>query len=74
MAKPVGVARASKDNSNKHPQQREEWMQGKKIGRKKQVWVEEFTSAPAPAGAETRIVESDLGHGTGTISGHWEKV
>jgi hypothetical protein len=39
MAKPAGVARATKDNSKKHPQQRDEWMKGKKIGRKKQVWV-----------------------------------
>ena len=39
MAKPVGVAKATKNNDNKHPRQREEWMEGKKIGRKKQVWV-----------------------------------
>jgi hypothetical protein len=77
MTKPAGVARATKDNSKKHPQQRDEWMRGKKIGRRKQVWVEEFVSTSAPAGAEVRSVDlsqGSLGHGTGIISGHWEKI
>lgn len=39
MSKPVGVAKATKNNDNKHPHEREGWMKGKKIGRKKQVWV-----------------------------------
>lgn len=76
MAKPVGVARASKNNDNKHPQRHEEWMRGKKIGRPKQVWVEEFISTPAPAEAwfgTVDLSQGNLGHGTGTLSGHWEK-
>jgi hypothetical protein len=36
--RPVGIAKVTKNNRNKHPQQRDEWMQGKKIGRRKQVW------------------------------------
>lgn len=37
--RPIGVGRASKDNSNKHPHKAEEFKEGKKIGRIKQVWV-----------------------------------
>lgn len=37
--KPVGVGRATKDNSAKHPMQRDEWMKGKKVGRPKQEFV-----------------------------------
>jgi len=58
MARPMGVARATKDNSNKHPRQREEFTEGKKIGRPKQVWV--------PGG----FVE----HTGQPFDGHWEKV
>jgi len=39
MARPMGVAKATKDNSNKHPREREEWMEGKKFSRPKQQWV-----------------------------------
>jgi len=39
MARPEGIVKRTKDNDHKHPQQREEWMKGKKIGRPKQVWV-----------------------------------
>jgi hypothetical protein len=31
--KPAGVVSKSKNNDNKHPHQREDWMKGKKIGR-----------------------------------------
>lgn len=40
MARPVGVVgRVTKDNSGKHPHEREEWQKGKKIGRPKQEWI-----------------------------------
>jgi hypothetical protein len=39
MARPAGVAKATKDNSNKHPHIREEFTKGKKLGRPKQRWV-----------------------------------
>jgi hypothetical protein len=42
MARPIGIAKATKDNSNKHPHMREEWMEAKKIGRKKQRGVSGF--------------------------------
>lgn len=37
--RPAGVGRTTKDNSQKHPMQRDEWMEAKKIGRPKQRWV-----------------------------------
>lgn len=58
MAKPV-VGRASKDNSRKHPMQREDWMKGKKIGRTKQVWVWDTSTMTLGVLQQT---------------GHWEKV
>lgn len=60
MAKPLGIARATKNNDNKHPQQHDEWMLGKKIGRKKQVWI-------------TASVE-ELIQSSGETTGHWEKT
>jgi hypothetical protein len=58
MAMPVGITKKTKDNSNKLFRLHEEWMQGKKIGRPKQVWV---------VGPDT------FSDGTFT-EGHWEKV
>jgi hypothetical protein len=40
MSKPAGVITKTKDNSKKKPHERELWMQGKKIGRPKQVYVD----------------------------------
>jgi hypothetical protein len=40
MAKPVGIQKKLKDNSAKKFREREEWMQGKKLGRPKQVFVD----------------------------------
>lgn len=39
MARPTSVGPATKDNSAKHPQQRVEWTEAKKIGRAKQEWI-----------------------------------
>lgn len=58
MGRPAGVERATKNNDNKHPHVREEWMKGKRIGRPKQAWV--------PGG----FVE----HTGQPFDGHWEKV
>jgi hypothetical protein len=38
--KPAGVLKVTKNNDRKHPQQREEWLAGKKFGRLKQRWYE----------------------------------
>ena len=38
MAKPEGIAKKTKDNSNKHPHQREDFEKGKRLNRPKQVW------------------------------------
>jgi len=59
MARPIGVAKATKDNSNKHPRQREEFIEGKKFGRPKQVWVWDEPVQPEE---------------TDDRKGHWEKV
>lgn len=48
MGKPEGVLRKTKDNSKKNHQAHTEWVAGKKIGRKKQVFVD-------IRGQETRI-------------------
>lgn len=72
MGRPAGVERATKNNDNKHPHVREEFTKGKKIGRKKQVWV---WDDPKGVIVSTGTVEGgDLGRGTGTRVGHWEKV
>lgn len=39
MGRPVGLQSKLKDNSNKKYREHDEWMLGKKIGRKKQQWV-----------------------------------
>lgn len=39
MAKPAGLQSKLKDNSNKKYREAKEWAEGKKIGRKKQVWL-----------------------------------
>jgi hypothetical protein len=39
MAKPAGIVKKTKNNGNKNYRANNEWMLGKKIGRKKQVWV-----------------------------------
>lgn len=39
MARPVGVAIKTKDNSRKKHRENEEFQKGKKLGRPKQVWV-----------------------------------
>ena len=57
--RPIGVGRASKDNSGKHPHKAEEFKEGKKVGRTKQVWV--FDEPLATVAGEQP-------------SGHWEKV
>jgi hypothetical protein len=65
MAMPVGITRKTKDNSKKLHRNREGWMDGKKLGRKKQVWVWDV---------EPLFVEENDGgitHYTG--SGHWEE-
>lgn len=60
MARPVGLAKATKDNSNKHPRQADEFREGKKMGRPKQRWVLDVLYAnPGSADAS---------------KGHWEKV
>lgn len=63
MSKPVGVGRATKDNSAKHPMQRDEWMQAKKIGRPKQVWH-----------ADEVMTDVTTGNILGVVEGCWEKV
>jgi hypothetical protein len=40
MAKPEGVSKGKKNNSHKHPYEREKWMKAKKVGRPKQIWVD----------------------------------
>jgi hypothetical protein len=42
MAKPIGLQSKLKDNSKKLYRNNEEWMKGKKIGRPKQVWVDDI--------------------------------
>jgi hypothetical protein len=37
--KPEGISKKTKDNSNKRPYEREQWMKAKKLGRPKQVYV-----------------------------------
>lgn len=73
MGRPEGVIKSKiKDNSNKHPQQHAEWMEGKKIGRKKQAWV---LDKPKGTFVGTGTVSADQGYlGRGTdLGGHWEK-
>lgn len=41
MARPARMTQKTKDNSKKNYRERKEWMQGKKIGRPKQVWVDD---------------------------------
>lgn len=57
--RPAGVARATKNNDNKHPRQADEFREGKRLGRPKQVWVFDEPLAVAPGEQPT---------------GHWEKV
>jgi hypothetical protein len=60
MGRPEGVIKSKvKDNSKKHPHMREEFTQGKKIGRPKQTWVWD---------EPVREEETD------DRKGHWEKV
>lgn len=63
MARPAGTQRSLKDNSKKNYRVREEWMQGKRIGRPKQRWV--------PDEVMSDVVTRNI---LGTIPGHWEKV
>lgn len=72
MTRPAGVGRALKNNE-KHPQQRDEWNEGKRIGRKKQAWVWDDPKGPFKVG-EVTDGGGDLGRGTGHRVGHWEKV
>ena len=58
MTMPAGVVKKTKNNDNKHYREHDEWMQGKKIGRKKQRWV----NGDGPLGVF-------IANG-----GHWEKV
>jgi len=50
--------RGKKTNTNKNWQSRAAWMEGKKLGRRKQIWVPET------------FVE----HTGQPVDGHWEKV
>lgn len=59
MAKPAGLQSKLKDNSKKKYREQKEWAEGKRVGRKKQVWVLDEPLAVA-AGEQP--------------SGHWEKV
>jgi hypothetical protein len=56
--RPAGIAKATKNNRDKHPQQRDEWMVGKKFGRPEQYWVWDD-------------VEDIVGGAK--AKGHWEK-
>lgn len=49
MAKPVGTGK-TKDNSRKKPAEREDWMAGKKVGRPKQIWVEDTNDSISKTG------------------------
>lgn len=60
MARPTGLTRTTKDNSAKHPQQRDEWNEGKKIGRPKQEFV-----------TITGYDENGVAH---VVSKYWRKV
>lgn len=39
MALPVGVTKKTKNNGKKNYRAHDEWMEGKKLGRRKQRWV-----------------------------------
>lgn len=61
--RPAGIARATKDNSGKHPQQAEEFREGKKIGRPKQRWIWDIEPTDT---LHPEFVAGGIGH--------WEKV
>ena len=47
--KPEGISKKTKDNRNKHPHLREQWIKAKREGRTKQVWnVEKSAWEKAP--------------------------
>jgi hypothetical protein len=62
MARPAGVAKATKDNSRKLHANREQWMAGKKLGRSKQQWIWDIE----PTLVEGVLVDNGIGH--------WEKL
>jgi hypothetical protein len=57
--KPAGMSTKTKDNSRKKYRENAEWSAGKKIGRKKQVWVPNVAFVTNPQGE---------------VAGRWEKV
>lgn len=63
MAKPAGLQSKLKDNSRKNYRVREEWMQGKRIGRPKQRWI-----------ADEVMSEGGSRSILGYTPGRWEKV
>lgn len=68
MAKPAGLQSKLKDNSKKKYREQKEWSEGKRVGRKKQVWVwdvEPLVVLPREGG-ESVIPNTGVGH--------WEKV
>ena len=75
--KPEGIIKRTKDNDHKHPQQREEWMKGKKIGRPKQMWVPStLFGVPFPEYMSSDDIEREInGHSIEHyVPAHWEKV
>jgi hypothetical protein len=63
MARPVGVTQKTKDNSRKKFREHDEWMEAKKLGRRKQVWM-----------AEEAMVDAVSGRILGVVAGRWKKA
>jgi hypothetical protein len=77
MTIPAGITRKTKDNSNKNYRENAEWMQGKRIGRPKQVWVDStINGLPLPLYMTVDEIEAAINEDTikTYVAGHWEKV
>lgn len=70
MAMPVGIQRKTKDNSKKKFREHDEWMQGKKIGRPKQVFVD----TRSVFGSTEEIEKLTHAQLLALPRPHWEKV
>jgi hypothetical protein len=79
MAKPTGLQSKLKDNSKRNYRAREEWQTGKKLGRKKQVWVPSTLNGNPLSPyltmdeIDVAITEETIANGS-YVSAHWGKV
>jgi len=67
--KPAGVASKLKNNDNKHPQAREEWMRRKREGRPRQVYVD--TRMGMSIEEVEKLSDAEI---LALPAPHWEKV